>query len=154
MSEKANAVRSERREMSLKETVTGITLNVAVKNIARSTEFLRRLGFDVDPMFAEAEDMELIRLSDTVYVMLNTESRFEGISRKRSIDTSTNAEVIFQLRVGSRKAVDDIVDAALALGAKAIHEPNDQGSLYGRSFEDLDGHNWDCFWVAMNPTNA
>lgn len=127
--------------------VSSITINIAVGDITRSTRLLESLGFEVDPMFAAEPDMELVKLSSTVYVMLNSESRFESISRKGLVDTSRQAEAVLQLRVDSRKSVDDIVDAALSAGCTAIHPPNDVEPIYGRSFQDLDGHNWDFFCV-------
>jgi uncharacterized protein len=127
--------------------ITSITLNIPVRDIARSRRLLTRLGFRVDPLFAQEADMELINLSDTVNVMLNSEPRFQSISRKELADTSRQAEAILQLRVNSRNEVDEIVDAAVAEGCTPIHEPNDQGYMYGRSFQDPDGHNWDFFWV-------
>jgi uncharacterized protein len=127
--------------------VTSITVNIAVDDIVQSTRLLQRLGFEVDPMFAAESDMELIKLSGAVYVMLNSGPRFESISRKRVVDTSEQAEAVLQLRVDSRKTVDEIVDAALSAGCTPIHAPNEDGPIYGRSFQDLDGHNWDFFCV-------
>jgi len=126
--------------------VTSITVNLPVRDLARSTRLLRRLGFEVDPMFAEENDMELIRLGSNIYVMLNSESRFESISRKELADTTRQAEAILQFRVDSREQVDEIVDTAFSEGCTAIHEPNESGPIYGRSFQDLDGHNWDFFF--------
>jgi len=57
--------------------LTSITVNLPVRDLARSTRLLQRLGFEVDPMFAEENDMELISLGSNIYVMLNSESRFE-----------------------------------------------------------------------------
>ena len=127
--------------------VTSITVNLPVHDLARSTRLLQRLGFEVDPMFAAESDMELIRLSSSIYVMLNSESRFESISRKELADTTRQAEAILQFRVDSRQRVDEIVDAAFSEGCTAIHQPNESGPIYGRSFQDLDGHNWDFFFV-------
>jgi len=132
--------------------VVGITVNIGVADLRQTTRFMQSLGFEVDPMFAAEDEMELIHLGNQVYVMLNTESRFESISRKPIANSHEQAEAVFQLRVGSRQDVDEIVDRALAASATPIHEPNDQGFIYGRSFQDPDGHNWDCFWAAHTGT--
>ena len=124
-----------------------ITVNIPVKNLARSTEFLTRVGFSVSPLFAADPEMELIVIGDDVYVMLLSEPRFRSITGKDIVDSSRTAEAILQLRVESRERVDELVDNALAAGGLPLHEPNDQGSIYGRSFQDLDRHNWDVFWV-------
>lgn len=132
--------------------IVGITVNIGVANVERTTRFMQSLGFEVNPMFAAENDMELIDLGSDIYVMLNTESRFESISRKPITNSHEQAEAVFQLRVASREDVDEIADRALAAGARPIHEPNDQGVIYGRSFQDPDGHNWDCFWAAQPGT--
>lgn len=131
--------------------VTSITVNLPVGDVARATAFFTSIGFRVNPMFAADPEMELIDISDAVHVMLNVESRFESISRKQLANAATHAEAILQLRVDSRAAVDDLVERALAAGGRPIHDPNDQGFVYGRSFQDLDNHNWDVFWAAQPP---
>jgi uncharacterized protein len=131
--------------------VMSITVNLPVSDVARATAFFTSVGFHVNPMFAADPEMELIDIADTVHVMLNAESRFESISRKQLVNAATDAEAILQLRVDSRAAVDELVDRALAAGGRPIHEPNDQGFVYGRSFQDLDNHNWDVFWAAQPP---
>ncbi len=134
--------------------INSITVNIPVRDIARSTRLLERLGFEVDPMFGQEADMELIKLSDCIYVMLNSEPRFESIIRKEVVDTSSQAEAVLQFRVESRERVDEIVDAAFSEGCTAIHEPNKDGPIYGRSFYDLDGHNWDFFSIDSGPIAA
>ena len=51
----------------------------------------------------------------------------------------------------SRDAVDAQVEKATAAGGKADPTPTqDYGFMYGRSFEDPDGHIWEVMW--MDPT--
>ena len=38
---------------------------------------------------------------------------------------------------------------AVAAGGKTFSDPMDYGFMYGRSFQDLDGHVWE--WVWMDP---
>jgi len=45
--------------------------------------------------------------------------------------------------------VDTIVSKAKAAGATVAKEAEDLGFMYSQGFQDLDGHNWDFFW--MNP---
>ena len=124
-----------------------ITVNLPVKDVARSSAFFVRLGFVINPLYAHEEHMELLGISDEVNVMLVSESRFKLITGKDIADAANHAEAIMQLRVESRQRVDELVDSALAAGGVALHETNDQGFLYGRSFQDLDRHNWDAFYV-------
>lgn len=43
------------------------------------------------------------------------------------------------------------VDASLDEPRTSRQPPNDQGFLYGRSFTDPDGHQWDAFHIACPP---
>ena len=52
-----------------------------------------------------------------------------------------------ELRIDIRDDVYQLVDKALGSGGIRLHEPNDRGYLCGRSFQDLDRHNWDVFYV-------
>jgi predicted lactoylglutathione lyase len=79
--------------------------------------------------------------------MLVSESRFKSMTGKDIADATHQAEGVMQLRVESRERVDELVVKALAAGGLPLHETNDQGFLYGRSFQDLDRHSWDAFHV-------
>ena len=124
-----------------------ITVNLPVKDVAKSSAFFSRLGFVVNPLYANEEHMELLGISDEVNVMLVSESRFKSMTGKYIADATHQAEAVMQLRVESRERVDELVVKALAAGGRPLHETNDQGFLYGRSFQDLDRHNWDAFYV-------
>ncbi len=58
--------------------------------------------------------------------------------------------MLIALNADSRAAVDDILTKAIAAGAKPFREAADHGFMYERSFQDLDGHVWEHFW--MDPT--
>ena len=47
----------------------------------------------------------------------------------------------------SREGVDELVDQALAAGGSAANEPIEMGFMYGRSFNDPDGHLWEVVWM-------
>jgi predicted lactoylglutathione lyase len=51
--------------------------------------------------------------------------------------------------VESRQRVDELVDTALATGGSPANDPMEQGPMYGRSFQDPDGHHWEV--VFMDP---
>jgi len=52
----------------------------------------------------------------------------------------------------SRDKVDQMVDTALHAGATEARPPQDHGFMFLRSFNDLDGHIWEIFW--MDPKNV
>jgi predicted lactoylglutathione lyase len=51
------------------------------------------------------------------------------------------------LAAESREKVDELVNKALAAGGKASNEPFDHGFMYGWSFQDVDGHLWEIFYM-------
>jgi predicted lactoylglutathione lyase len=55
------------------------------------------------------------------------------------------------LSADDRAAVDSMVEAASAHGGKADVNPlQDHGFMYGRSFEDVDGHIWEIMFMDMS----
>jgi predicted lactoylglutathione lyase len=61
--------------------------------------------------------------------------------------SSRTPEVLLALQVESRERVDELVEKALAAGGGEAREPEDHGFMFGRSFEDPDGHIWEVFWM-------
>ena len=48
--------------------------------------------------------------------------------------------------------MDEIEEKAIAAGGVRFREPDDQGLMYTRAFQDLDGHLWEPFF--MDPAAA
>lgn len=90
-------------------------------------------------------------IADDIFAMLLVEKFFKTFTSKRIADAGST-EVMVALTTDSREDVDRMVDIALAAGAKPSREPDDQTSMYVRSFEDLDGHIWEYFW--MDPAQS
>ncbi len=79
--------------------------------------------------------------------MLLEESRFGEFTSKQVADARTSTEAILAVSAESREAVDAFADAALGAGGSPANEPTDHGFMYGRSFNDLDGHLWEVMWM-------
>ena len=61
---------------------------------------------------------------------------------------STTSEVLICVSADSREEVDAMVEKAGAAGGKVDPGPKqDYGFMYGRSFEDPDGHIWEVMWM-------
>ncbi|WP_080238721.1 VOC family protein [Spirosoma rigui] len=129
---------------------TQIFINLPVKDLNRSVNFFTRLGYTFNPQFTN-EDATMMIIDENLYVMLLVEKFFRTFTRKAIADTATTTEVILCLSAESRAKVDELVDKALAAGAAPSNETQDQGFMYGRSFQDLDGHLWE---VAYMDTSA
>ncbi|TQM78444.1 hypothetical protein FHX81_0713 [Saccharothrix saharensis] len=123
-----------------------IFVNLPVTDLAKSIEFFAALGFAHNPQFTD-ENASCVVFSDTVYAMLVTEPYFKTFTTKKIADAAATTEVIVSLALDSRERVDELADKALAAGGGFVKEPEDHGFMYGRSFEDLDGHVWNVFWM-------
>jgi hypothetical protein len=82
-----------------------------------------------------------------IYAMLLTEAKFKDFTRKPVADATKVTEVLTALSVESRARVDALVDTALKAGATEAGEAMDYGFMYGRSFNDLDGHIWEIIYM-------
>src|SRR5262249_52017981 len=86
--------------------------------------------------------------SETIHAMLLTHDKFRQFTPKKIADARTSSEVLICVSAESRGAVDDIVSRATAAGGTADPGPKqDYGFMYGRSFEDPDGHIWEVMWM-------
>jgi predicted lactoylglutathione lyase len=125
-------------------------INLPVKDLSRSTEFFRSMGFSFDPQFTDENATRMI-ISDDTSAMLVVEPFFKGFIEPQQIaDTSRSKEVIVGLSTESREQVDELAEKALAAGGRALGEPEDQGFMYMRGFHDLDGHQWSFIYMDMS----
>ena len=123
-----------------------IFVNLPVKDLNKTKELFTSIGFEFNPQFSNEQGACLI-LGENLYAMLLVESYFKDFTKKQIPDTSKNAEAITCLMVDSREKVDEIVNKALAAGAKPFNDPVDHGFMYGWSFQDLDGHLWEVGYM-------
>jgi predicted lactoylglutathione lyase len=128
-----------------------VFVNLPVKNLNASIEFFTKLGFKFNPQFTDQNATCMI-ISDDAFVMLLVEDFFKTFTRKEIADATKTTEVIITLPAYSREDVDELVNRALAAGGKPSKEPQDQGGMYGWSFQDLDGHLWEVGY--MDPSVA
>jgi predicted lactoylglutathione lyase len=74
-------------------------------------------------------------------------SFFKTFTENEICDTSKNTEVLLALSADSREKVDQMIKKAIESGGSKSREPQDQGSMYGRSFQDIDGHIWEIIYM-------
>jgi uncharacterized protein len=125
---------------------TKIFVNLPVKDLDRSMEFFKKLGFSFNPQFTD-ETAACMVISDDIYAMLLTHKKFGEFTKKTIADATKTTEVLIALSRESRAEVDSLADAALAAGGKAARAPKDHGFMYERAVEDPDGHIWEIFWM-------
>lgn len=132
-----------------------IFVNLAVKDVARATAFYEAVGFTRDERFSN-EQASAMMWSDTITIMILSHDFYRSFMPHKAIaDTATTSEVILCLSFDSREAVDAVVDKAVAAGGKGdVNAPDDHGWMYGRSFEDLDGHSFAPMFMDMEAAMA
>ncbi|MGE0494027.1 MAG: VOC family protein [Vulcanimicrobiota bacterium] len=126
-----------------------IFVNLPVKDLEKSKAFYQAVGFRNEPKFTNDQAAAMV-LSDTIYVMLLTRDFWKTFTDKAIVDAKSQAQVLLCISRDSRQAVDDIVGQAVQAGGAADPCPKqDAGFMYGRSFEDPDGHIWEPMWMSQ-----
>ena len=125
-----------------------IFVNLPVADLPAARAFYEAIGAVNEPRFTD-ETAACMVFSETIHVMLLTHDKFKEFTPKRIADAHATSEVLICISADSREAVDDITEKALAAGGREPREPQDYGFMYGRSFEDIDGHIWEPMWMDM-----
>ena len=125
-----------------------IFVNLPVQDLERSKAFYESIGFRNEPNFSN-EAAAMMVLSDTISVMLLTHPFYATFTRKPIANAQNSSQVLLCISCDSPAEVDRITDAAAAAGGKAdVAEKQDLGGMmYGRSFEDPNGHHWEPMWM-------
>ena len=125
---------------------TKIFVNLPVKDLNKTIEFFTKLGFKFNPQFTD-ENATCMIVGEDIFVMLLVEKFFKTFTKKEICDTSKNTEVIVALSVEGREKVDQMINKAIEAGGTESREPQDHGWMYGRSFEDINGHIWEIIYM-------
>jgi predicted lactoylglutathione lyase len=129
-------------------------INLPVTDLGRAMSFYEAVGATNVPQFSN-EHAAMMRFSDEIAVMLLTHDFYRGFTSKPIVDAHSGSAVLLAISCEDRAAVDSMVEAAARAGGIADPGPRqDHGFMYGRSFEDPDGHHWEPNWMdiaAMQP---
>ena len=126
-----------------------IFVNLPVEDLERSKAFYEAIGFQNEPKFTN-EAAAMMVLSATISVMLLTKPFYSTFTRKPIADAHNSSQVLLCISCDSPAEVDRNTDAAGAAGGKIDVSQEDQtkgGPMYGRDFEDPDGHQWAPMWM-------
>jgi hypothetical protein len=128
-----------------------IFVNLPVADVAKATEFYTAVGFEKNPMFSNEQASAMV-WSDAIVVMLLDKAFYATFTTKQIADAKATSAVLLCISRESRDEVDAITEAAIAAGGCETRDKQDMGFMYGRAFEDLDGHTWEPMW--MDPAAA
>jgi predicted lactoylglutathione lyase len=133
-----------------------IFVNLPVSDLGRSIAFYKAVGAEQNAQFSdETAAMMGFPDSDAIHVMLLTHEKYRQFTTKRIADARETSEVLICLSAESREAVDAMVGKAEAAGAVLDPTPKQEfGFMYGRSFEDPDGHIWEVMWMDVAAATA
>jgi predicted lactoylglutathione lyase len=123
-----------------------IFVNLPVKDLQRSMAFFKALGLSFNARFTNQQGA-CLEIAESIYAMLLVEPFFQGFTKLPVADARKSTEVLIALSCDSRAEVDALVAKAVAAGGTTPNAPMDHGFMYQHGFADLDGHQWEVFWM-------
>jgi len=123
-----------------------IFVNLPVKDLNKAKEFFSKLGFTFNEQFTD-ENSACLVIGENIFAMLLVEKFFLSFTKKEINNALESSEVIFAISVESREEVDEMINNVIKAGGIEPRESQDHGWMYGRSFQDIDGHLWKVFFM-------
>ena len=124
-----------------------IFVSLPVSDLERATAFYQAIGAVKNTQFSD-DTASCMVFSDTIHAMLMTHDKYRQFTSKKIVDARTSSQMLLCISADSRAEVDDIVGKAKAAGGELDPSPvDDYDFMYGRSFEDPDGHMWGVKWM-------
>ncbi|MFN3494281.1 MAG: VOC family protein [Hydrogenophaga sp.] len=123
-----------------------IFVNLPIQDMARSKAFFRALGLTFNERFTNDKGA-CLEIADNIYAMLLVKPFFQGFTQLPIADAHQTTEVLIALSCDSRAEVEAVVAKAVAAGATTPNAPQDHGFMFQHGFADLDGHQWEVFWM-------
>ncbi len=121
-------------------------VNLAVQDLPATRAFFSALGFAFNPQFSNDQGACMV-IGEGNFAMLLAKPFFQGFTKLPLADARQCTEVLIALSCDSRAEVDELVAKAVRAGATTPNAPQDHGFMYQHGFADLDGHQWELFWM-------
>jgi len=126
--------------------INQIFVNLPVKDLNKTIDFFTKVGFKFNPKFTD-ENATCMIIGENIFAMLLVEKYFKTFIKKEITDTNKSTETILALSTTSNEKVDNIMKKVISAGGLEPREPQDYGWMYSRSFQDIDGHLWEIFFM-------
>ncbi len=73
--------------------VTKNFVNLPIKDLSKSIEFYRKLGFSINPQFTD-ETAACVVISDAIYAMILAHDKFKQFTKEEIADGTKTTEVL------------------------------------------------------------
>lgn len=130
-----------------------IFINLPVTDLKKAMDFYTKIGFTNNPAFTDDTAASMV-LTEEIYVMLLTHEKLAQFTSKTIINAKKDVGVINCISVDSLAEVNAMADAAIAAGGTEPSPMIDYGFMQQRSFEDLDGNNWEVIYMDLSKMPA
>ncbi|MFC4337145.1 VOC family protein [Salininema proteolyticum] len=131
-----------------------IFINLPVTDLDRSKWFYESLGWSINQMFTDDNAACVVVDPGRIYLMLLTRKWYRTLMLRPLGDSEHHSHAAYALAFTDRGEVDRLAEAALAAGGSEERNPDKRAAetrvgMYSRSFLDLDGHQWEPFYLPM-----
>ncbi len=123
-----------------------VFINLAVKDLWKSTKLYTQMGFTINPQFSD-DSAKCLVWNESIFLMIMSHEKFKSFATKPIADTKNNLAGIFALSMESLEQVNKVVDSALTAGGIEPKPIQDHGFMQLRTVEDFDGHTWEIFYM-------
>ncbi|KQU03097.1 hypothetical protein ASG56_20125 [Rhodococcus sp. Leaf7] len=125
-----------------------------VESVERATTFYRSLGWPLIEQMSD-DNVSCFSIAPEQYVMLGSREMYASVGGVEDLvgDSRTPSKVTVSFDLGSREAVDELVERARAAGGR-IGDTDDYPFMYQRQFDDLDGYHYSPFWMKPDADSA
>jgi predicted lactoylglutathione lyase len=126
-----------------------IFVNLPVTDLKKSISFYEAVGGRKNEQFSD-DTAACMVFSEAIHAMLLTHDKFSQFTSRKIANAKETCQVLIAVSAESRDEVDAVVGRAGSAGGREDPNPKqDYGIMYGRSFEDPDGHIWEVAWMDM-----
>jgi predicted lactoylglutathione lyase len=122
-------------------------ISCPVANVAASTAFYTALGWSLDSRMSR-DDVSCFVIGADQYLMLGSREMYASVGGTDELigGPETPSKVTLSFDLGSKDAVDELIDRAGAAGGR-IGDTDDYPFMYQRQFDDPDGYHYSPFWM-------
>ncbi len=125
-----------------------------VESVERSTAFYTALGWTRDESMS-SDGASCFAIAPGQFVMLASRAMYESVGGTEDLigGPGTPSKVTVSFDVGSREALDELVERAGAAGGR-IGDTDEYPFMVQRQFDDPDGYHYSPFWMRPDPEQA